>query len=92
VLEGDELEVDGLDSGPDHVVLLDSSAIVCLDLLLGTGSFQHRHDTKEQAQVERSQDTLICCDTGSDFEVLVLQDDLVLEEFEPVGSDGPEDA
>lgn len=91
MLEGDELEVDSLNSGPNHVVLLNSSAVVCLDLLFGADSFQHRHDAEEHAQVDRSQDTLICCDTGSNFEVLVLQHDLILEEFEPVGSNGTED-
>jgi hypothetical protein len=83
VVQRDKLEVDCLDERPHHPVLLYSGRICAIQLLLRAATLQDSHAAEEAEQVGGSEEKLIGSDTGSDFEILVLQDDLVLEEFEP---------
>lgn len=85
VVERNNGEVDSLNEWPDHPVLGQCSPVCALQLILGAGSLHHSHAAQEKEQVCAGEDGLIETNAGDGFEILVLQDDVVLEEFEPCG-------
>lgn len=86
-----KLKVDSLHEWPNHPILLQSVLVTLVKLVLWTAALHDSHTAEEHEQVGRSKDGLIDGNTSSNLEVLVLQHDLVLEEFEPGGGSWTED-
>lgn len=92
VLKRSELEVDELDERPDHPVLGEGALVGRVDLLLGVGALHDSHVVEEHEQVGGCQDGLIKTDASDNFSVgSAGETDAVLEETEPLGSEGTED-
>ena len=82
-MKRDQLEIDGLNKRPDHPVLLECRQVTLLQLILWTRTFHDRHATEENEQVGASKDCLVDSNTSDNFEVFVLQHDLVLQKLVP---------
>lgn len=93
MLEWHELEVRELDSGPDHPVLLQCSGVRLCKLVLGRATLHDGHGREEEEQVAGCEEALVGGDTSDDGEVWgVLDHDALLQEAEPFGGSGTEDA
>lgn len=88
-----ELEVGELHNGPDHPVLGQRVEVCALQLLPRVGTLQQRHGAQEAEQVGTSEDGLVGEDARDDLKVGLARDDnLLLEEAEPLDGGGTEDA
>lgn len=88
-----ELEVGELHSWPNHPILLQRSGVGLSKLVLGTLTLHDSHGGEEEEQVACSEEALIGGDAGDDFEVWAVFDhDAPLQEAEPLGGSGSEDA
>lgn len=88
-----ELEVGELHNGPDHPVLAERVEVCALQLLLRVGALEDGHGAQEAEQVGASKHSLIREDTRDDLKVGLARDnDLLLEETEPLDGGRTEDA
>lgn len=88
-----ELEVGELHDGPDHPVLGQRVEVCALQLLLRVGALEDGHGAQEAEQVGASKHSLVGEDACDDLKVgLAWDDDLLLEETEPLDSGRTEDA
>lgn len=88
-----ELEVGELHNGPDHPVLGQRVEVCALQLLLRVGTLKDGHGAQEAEQVGASEHSLIREDTRDDLKVGLARDDnLLLEETEPLDGGRTEDA
>ena len=88
-----ELEVGELHNGPDHPVLGQRVEVCALQLLLRVGALEDGHGAQETEQVGASKHSLIREDTRDNLKVgLARDDDLLLEETEPLDGGRTEDA
>ena len=88
-----ELEVGELYDRPDHPVLGQRVEVCALQLLLRVGALEDGHGAQEAEQVGASKHSLIREDTCDDLKVgLARDDDLLLEETEPLDGGRTEDA
>lgn len=88
-----ELEVGELHNGPDHPVLGQRVEVCALQLLLRVGALEDGHGAQEAEQVGASKHSLVGEDACDDLKVgLAWDDDLLLEETEPLDGGGTEDA
>jgi hypothetical protein len=81
-----------LDERPDHPVLCQSGPIALLQLVFRTCSFHDGHAAQEDEQVGAGKERLVASNPGSNFKVLVWEDDLVLQKLEPGGCSWTEDS
>jgi hypothetical protein len=87
-----ELEVGELHNGPDHPVLGQRIEVCALQLLLWVGALEDGHGAQETEQVGASKHSLVGEDARDDLEVGLARDDnLLLEETEPLHGCGTED-
>ena len=88
-----ELEVGELYDRPDHPVLGQRVEVCALQLLLRVGALEDGHGAQEAEQVGASKHSLVGEDACDDLKVgLAWDDDLLLEETEPLDSGRTEDA
>ena len=88
-----KLEVGELHNGPDHQVLAERVEVCALQLLLRVGALEDGHGAQEAEQVGASKHSLIREDTRDDLKVGLARDDnLLLEETEPLDGGRTEDA
>lgn len=88
-----ELEVRELHHRPDHPVLRQRVEVCALQLVPGIRALQQRHCAQETEQVRAGEDGLIGQDARDDLQVRAARDDnLFLEEAEPLSRGGTEDA
>ena len=93
MLERHKLEVGRLHSGPDQPVLAQSVEVCAPQLLPGILSRHDGHTGQEDGQVTAGEDDLVGGDAGEDLEVGAAGElDLALQETEPFGGGGTEDA
>lgn len=93
MLKWHELEVDELHSRPNHPVLLESHGVGLVELVLWAGALHDSHGGEEEKQVTRGEQALIGGDASDDGEVGRVGDhDALLQEAEPLGGSGTEDA
>lgn len=93
VVEWHELEVRQLHSRPDHPILLQRHGVCLVELVLGALALHQSHGGQEEKQVARGEETLIGSNAGDDSEVRGVGDiDALLQEAEPLGGRGTEDA
>ena len=83
MVKRDQFEVDSLHKWPNHPILLQGSPVCSFQLLLWAGAFHDSHATEEDEEIGASEDSLVGSNAGEDLDVLVSEDNLVLEEFEP---------
>ncbi len=83
VLERNEREVDGLDKGPYHPILRQSTPVCLVQPVLGARALHRRHTAQEDEETDRREDCLIGSHSGHELDFLVAVDDLVREELEP---------
>jgi len=89
VVQRYKLEVDCLNKRPNHPILLQSLGVGALQFIIWTCTLHNSHAAKEYEQVGAGEDYLIGSNTSKDFEILVLQDNVVLQELEPCCCSGP---
>lgn len=92
VVQRHKLKVDRLNERPNHPILLQRSKIRAVQLILRARTLHNRHTAQENEEVGASEDSLVGSDAGEDLEVLVLEHDSVLQEFEPGRCCGAEDS
>jgi hypothetical protein len=92
VMQWYQFEIDSLYERPHHPILLQRRSICTLQLVLRTRPLHNRHTTQEDEKIRARENDLICRNPRNDFQVLVLEDDFVLEEFEPRRGCWPEDS
>jgi hypothetical protein len=92
MMQRHNLEIDSLHKRPNHPVLRQRGPVRTVQFIFGARSLHDSHAAQENKQVGAGKDGLIAADAGEDFEVLILEDDSVLEEFEPGGCCGAEDS
>lgn len=90
ILQGNEREVDNLDSRPEHPVCLQSRPPCLVDALLRTLAFHGGHATKKDTDHDRRKAKLVASDTGEDFGLLVRHVDPSSKEGKPSSSDRAE--
>jgi len=83
VVQRNQFEVDSLNKGPNHPILLQSSPICSLQLLLWARAFHNGHAAKENKEIGACEDSLISSNAREHLDILISKDDLVLEELEP---------
>jgi sirohydrochlorin ferrochelatase len=88
-----ELEVGELHNRPHHPVLGQRVEVCALQLLPRVGALEQRHGAQEAEQVGTSEHCLVGEDTRDDLKVGLARDDnLLLEEAEPLHGGRAEDA
>lgn len=83
VMQGNQLEVDGLDEWPNHPILCQGGPVALLQLFLRACTLHDGHTAQEDEQVGASKYSLITSNSGKDFSILVFEDDFVLQELKP---------
>jgi hypothetical protein len=92
MMQWHQFEIDRLHKRPHHPILLQCRSICTLQFIFRARPLHNRHTTQENEKIRARENDLICPNPCENFEVLVLENDFVLEEFEPGRGCWPEDS
>jgi hypothetical protein len=83
VMQRNQLEIDSLHKGPYHPILCKGGPVTLLQLFLGTPTLHDSHTAEEDEQICAGKHCLVETNSCKDFDILILEDDLILKKLEP---------
>ena len=92
VMQRNQLEIDSLYKWPHHPILCKSGPVTLLQLFLGTPTLHDSHTAEEDEQICAGKHCLVETNSCKNFDILVLEDDLILEKLEPRRCSGTKDS
>jgi hypothetical protein len=83
VMQRNQLKINSLNKGPYHPVLCKGGPVTLLQLFLGAPTLHDSHAAEEDEQVCASEHCLVGSNSCKNFNILILEDNLILEKLKP---------